>query len=673
MKKLLNILSIIVIFTSSATVSAYTYKNRNNNAFNPQPSKDIKPLKHLTLNNLTIFNINVSLNASGDNFVLNGISAYKTIRNEIINQYRVVFPNDNLKPSDFAFNSTKLILKKSWSIQLYNIDKKTPIKYAQDQKLVFPLNYKTLKNNALKVKITTNNKNVVIKNSNSSNPLKHVVIEGFLNKFIYTSKNANSNHKITTNLNKSAIENNLLKNNCIDFSNGIYNLNLKSNLFKFSAPFVDLKKAIYKLNQFKRSLISKAIVTNLNNQLKDETTKLNKLGFLETAQNNVPQSEVITLGNSDVDFFAINSNNSLCQFENYDLGSNWKIFIRINISKWNNYLKNYLAKKNTYVFGYLGTSTKNSQKYDIKNVTTFNLNFANLNYNSQNKIVINGFNSYQYIMDEIINQYNSMFYSQKQLNKNDFILNSTIPSKNKPWAIQIYNLNGITPIKNNKNQVLIFPNNYNTLINNALKIRIKTLNSNVINNSVTIKGFLDKFIYTNKNLNKNHDVGVEKSKSIQENQLQIDNVIDLTSKQLFLKPITKINLGKQKKANQVKNQIYKNWSALDKINVSSLIVSNLNKELNQETQYLNNHDLLRIANNKVTNAHKNHFNIKNLQLYRVDDLDNTLNKLNKNNYLALQGSKIYLQLNVSNWRYLNNYIGALNSYVYLYLGSVTKN
>ena len=660
MKKLLSIFSISAILGSGTILSGGGIACGSSA---PQ----------FNLSKLDINNIPVSASAT-KNFVIDGQKAYSNAVSEIIKQYKKTVPTSTLSSDDFNLNSTTLDANHTWAIQIYNLDGTTPIKNSTNQTLTLPSDYSVLKDNALNVKITTNYENAIVKKSNSNDSnQKQVSVEGFLNKFIYTSKNANSNHKITTNLNKSAIENNLLKNNCIDFSNGIYNLNLKSNLFKFSAPFVDLKKAIYKLNQFKRSLISKAIVTNLNNQLKDETTKLNKLGFLETAQNNVPQSEVITLGNSDVDFFAINSNNSLCQFENYDLGSNWKIFIRINISKWNNYLKNYLAKKNTYVFGYLGTSTKNSQKYDIKNVTTFNLNFANLNYNSQNKIVINGFNSYQYIMDEIINQYNSMFYSQKQLNKNDFILNSTIPSKNKPWAIQIYNLNGITPIKNNKNQVLIFPNNYNTLINNALKIRIKTLNSNVINNSVTIKGFLDKFIYTNKNLNKNHDVGVEKSKSIQENQLQIDNVIDLTSKQLFLKPITKINLGKQKKANQVKNQIYKNWSALDKINVSSLIVSNLNKELNQETQYLNNHDLLRIANNKVTNAHKNHFNIKNLQLYRVDDLDNTLNKLNKNNYLALQGSKIYLQLNVSNWRYLNNYIGALNSYVYLYLGSVTKN
>ena len=344
-----------------------------------------------------------------------------------------------------------------------------------------------------------------------------------------------------------------------------------------------------------------------------------------------------------------------------------KIFIQINISKWT-YLQNYLATNNTYVYGYLGTSGQNTQKYHIENLPTFG--FALLSHNFENKIVINAKSIYKYTMDEIINQYNTMFWSQPQLSENDFVLNSTVPSKNKPWAIQIYNLDGKSKISNQNKQVLIFPQNYSVLRNNAIRIKINTINTNVAYQRVTNICYLNKFIYTNKNANKNHDVGVDSNKLAQENNLEINNVIDLTSLQPFDIPISRIDLSSQKTGSEVKNEINTNWNDTDKVNVSKRIVINLNNQLNQETQYLNQKHLLSIASENVTSATKNNFEINNLKLYKVDANDE-VTKLNNNQALGSLGSKIYLQLNVSNWTYLNNYISAPNSYVYFYVGVVS--
>jgi len=279
-------------------------------------------------------------------------------------------------------------------------------------------------------------------------------------------------------------------------------------------------------------------------------------------------------------------------------------------------------------------------------------------------------------MNEIIKQYNAIFWSQTKLTANDFDLNSLTPTGNKTWAIQIYNLDGTTPIANAQNQALTFPSsNYNVLANNALIVKINTTNSNVANQDVTIKGYLDKFIYTTKNLNKGHDISIDTSKTAQANHLEIHNVINLKNPQPPFEPaVDVIDLGKTKTVEDVKNEINNiQWNDPDKVEISRRIVTNLNNQLNQETQYLNNHHILRVASDNITGTTKNNFNIGDLQLYKVDN-DGGVHHLIRDaiGIDSQVGWKIYLQLNISHWTYLNHYIAGQNPYVYFYLGPIAN-
>jgi len=301
MKKILSIFSIGVILGSGTILSGGGIACNNPTPPNPPAPKPTP--SQLTLNNVSIININVALNQDHNGFVLNGVAAYKNVEEQIIDQYKVIFPKSKLSINNFESNSTSLTGKKTWAIQIYNINGKTAIENALNQALVFPPDYKTLKDNALNVKITTNDKNVVINSSKQNDTsLKQVEVEATLNKFIYTNKNANNNNAISVDTSKSATQNNLLQSKVIDFSSGVYNLGLSKESLNFDASANTLKNQIYNLTLKNKALLSKAIVSNLNTQLEDETKKLNQLGELKIAQNDVPQNEAITLNNSDVNF-----------------------------------------------------------------------------------------------------------------------------------------------------------------------------------------------------------------------------------------------------------------------------------------------------------------------------------------------------------------------------------
>lgn len=87
-----------------------------------------------------------------------------------------------------------------WVIQIMNTDGNLP----PDDR-IWPLDfswpgYTYLEDNALKITINTLNLNV---------KTKKATINAYLNKFVYSNKNANKGNNITTNLKLSAKENNL--------------------------------------------------------------------------------------------------------------------------------------------------------------------------------------------------------------------------------------------------------------------------------------------------------------------------------------------------------------------------------------------------------------------------------------------------------------------------------
>jgi len=683
MKKILSILSIGTIFISGVIYSGAGLACNSNNSYppsprptpptpkpspKPKPTPKPAPTLKFNLNNLRLDNIKIDASLNANSFAINGINAYTTIENEIINQYQKIISASTLNSNDFALDSTSLN-DKSWAIQIYNLNGTSPIQNTKNQTLSIPSGYSVLKNNALKIKITTNDKNVV--NSNSNQTSVSATLKGYLNKFIYTNKNLNQGNEVSANTSLSVHENNLDPSNVINFQTGIFGLGFNINSFTTTQA---LKTAILGIDNAKKVLISKAIVSNLNSQLTNEIKEPNKLGILKSADNNVDSKDAIPFSSSNVSFFRTINNSSIVSFNTpSSLNTLEKVFIRIQIPLNWKYLQNYLGTSNSYVYGYLGTIHQNTK------LTLNNLAFYRINVKlsgDKNNFVINGQGAYSKIEQTIITKYKALF-PDSQISFSDFVANSLTLSPNKSWAIQLYNINTTTLIGNSSNVNLNFPSNYNVLPDNALKVVITTNDVNVVLNSVSktnnlkqiaLKAYLNKFIYTNKNLNKGNEVGVDTSKSSILNNLLTQNVIDLSSK--------KFNLGFNKyliyksKPSYLSLHLYEQ-QIQKKALISKAIVSNLNSQLINETSKLATLGLLPIAQNNVSENNSFFFNMECLNLYAVNSNNNIINLKNVNHLGAKW--KIFIQIDISNWSYLKNYLTTNNSYVYAYLGNVGEN
>ena len=203
-----------------------------------------------------------------------------------------------------------------------NLDDKSIIKNVHKQNLIIPQNYHQLTDNALKIKIKTNDKNVLTTSSaKKKSSLKIATVNGYLNKFIYTNKNANNGKNVTSFLGETATHNHLLKANVIDFSLGKYNLHLVSDLLYNKKVNALEAKLFQQLDSAQKVLISKAIVTSLNNQLTKETKKLNALKRLQTANNDVKAADALVINKANTKLFYVDQNNEVFSVNSTDLGS----------------------------------------------------------------------------------------------------------------------------------------------------------------------------------------------------------------------------------------------------------------------------------------------------------------------------------------------------------------
>ena len=93
MKKLLSIFAIGggILGSTLPTVTACKLK--------PKPT-------HLILNNLQIYNLNVEKNQT--NLIINGQKAYLHIEDEIIDEYKTIFPKATLTVTNFNSGSLTL-------------------------------------------------------------------------------------------------------------------------------------------------------------------------------------------------------------------------------------------------------------------------------------------------------------------------------------------------------------------------------------------------------------------------------------------------------------------------------------------------------------------------------------------------------------------------------------
>jgi len=663
MKKILSLLSIIAIFSSNTLLA------NAGTACNSKPTS-------LNLNDLKFYNINVTKN--NNHLEINGILAYKNIEDKIIQQYNNIFPDQKITSSNFAINSLKLQNNKSWAIQIYNLNGTSSIKDTKNEELVFPTNYNVLKDNALNIKITTSNPNVTnSKSKNKTSNLVSVTQKGYLNHFIYTNKNLNKGNEVSANIGSSAQSNNLLINNVIDLSDSKYNLNLNQYL-NYNSNTNQLSNVFLNLDQNKRKLISNTIVTNLNSQLQQETNQLNTSKQLLIANDNVPLKNALSINNTNTNLFALHYDNNVYALNNSSfpqLGSAWKIFAQIDISNWNYLANSYISAGNNYVYAYLGTVSQNSAKFNLNNISFYNIGGLTLN-TQNNEIDIDGANAYQNVINQIVNQNNAFFWSEpsKQINKNMFKIDSTTLN-NKSWAIQL--TNGTNAIANSKSNLNITDNLNLLSEDNSLNLHIVTNDLNVTNTtsfnnvSVDVPVYLNQFVFNNKDANNNQALTIEDGE-ISSNVTK-DNVIkfvgtgsvyklnnfQINMNTLGSQIISQLNTNTNKKI--ISNAIINNVNIAYKKYITNTHLKTLIPEINPLNDTSPDEDVFSISA-QTTKIFKRWTKAATEPFFQL-----------RNSSQIGANENVFIQLKISNWTYLtnNNYISLTNTYVLGYLGSTT--
>jgi len=262
MKKLLSVFAIIggILGSTLPTITACKTK--------PKPKANY-PLSHImpiqfnpgkfNLNDIQLYNLGIESDMSMNrNALLHNISL------QIMNEYNSESFANKLKGKNFMYGAN-LDNKHSWAIEVMNINGKTPLVFDKNNEayLRFPPNYTVLKDNALKVKITTS-----IKNANT----KTAIVNGYLSSFIYTNANLNQGHNLLiSDASGFVIEGN--HPTVFDISNDF-------RQFPHQDHVEWVYEAMANISSDSDAKISKIVFTALNKQLETETKTLNDLNVL---------------------------------------------------------------------------------------------------------------------------------------------------------------------------------------------------------------------------------------------------------------------------------------------------------------------------------------------------------------------------------------------------------
>jgi len=330
MKKLLSILAIGTILTSfSPTIVACNAKKTT-----------------FSLDNLAIYNLNVfNPNNQGTALEVNNYSIYKEIENQIINLYNNLNFKTKLTWNNFVCGDFNALKKdKSWAIQVYNIDNTKILDNDKNTPLLLNRNYSVLEDNALVIKVYTNDKNVVSTNNlNNDINIKSAQIKGYLNKFIFTTANANRGNDIDIFAVDGKAQ--LDQENVNDVS-GIPNpLSLVQN-----DPIAPIKQALSD-----NVVISKIIINNLNNQLKNETKTLNSKNILPIRKDSNP----LIINPNSIKLYRADGASTPEELVGPNLPNQNgdKIFAQIRLDG----LKNYIGIPYSACYLYLGMSVQRHQ------------------------------------------------------------------------------------------------------------------------------------------------------------------------------------------------------------------------------------------------------------------------------------------------------------------------
>jgi len=321
MKKLLSILSIGTILGSS-TPNLVSCNSKQASSF---------------LSNLKVYNIGIGYNSGAKKIVIYPKYAFKTIETKIMQQYNNYNFSNKLSLDNFvAGDSSKLTGNKTWAIQIQDPISKTiidPKKTTYD--LVPPQKSNVLKNNALNVIVNTNESNVNAKN---------VIFPAYLNRFVYTNANLNKGNDIVPSNPSLWTKENVINAQTIKgitlplLSHGLSTQTLITNILQ------------------NRALISKQIVVNFNNQLKNEINPLDGLGILKALDKNT-----FDIGSLNISLYGL-TNQSVGKIPQSSTSKlpdtvGVKIFAGINFNRG---LNNYIAFPSDYppsCYLYLGATS----------------------------------------------------------------------------------------------------------------------------------------------------------------------------------------------------------------------------------------------------------------------------------------------------------------------------
>ena len=231
-------------------------------------------------------------------------------------------------------------------------------------------------------------------------------------------------------------------------------------------------------------------------------------------------------------------------------------------------------------------SCKQKGKFNLKNTQLYNINlldglgfyFDDLLYN---------------ISLQIITQYNSKSSANNahKLKLSDFMYGAK-PTKKHPWAIEVMDVDGKTPLafdKETKTAYLNFSRYYTVLADNALKVKITTTNQNAKTTTVTVNGYLNKFIYTNANLNQGHDLNITYG----------SHFITTGKKQTVFDISKYIRLFAHTENPFAVTLAFRKLSSTNKSAIFKLVFTAFNKQLEKETKTLNDLQVIKTIDAKT--------------------------------------------------------------------------
>ena len=281
-------------------------------------------------------------------------------------------------------------------------------------------------------------------------------------------------------------------------------------------------------------------------------------------------------------------------------------------------------------------------------------------------LTINIKNAYDKIVNKIIQAYNARKYSTTPILKAaDFSYGATIKN-GKSWAIEVLKSDDQTRFNpptgtGDDNQTIIVADSKNSnvlLDDNGLKVMVRTTNPNIKNTNaqaITIKAYLNKFIYSGANINQGFDIygtlgtptvsQLTHSWDISRHFSQITNFVTQASLKTMVK-----NFATTHPSNAAA--------------ISKKILIALNTQLEKETKILNNWGVLKIETNKVIN-----FKATTPIIYwskRIKKHDYVI-EMTGDKQTAPVGAKIYACF----WNLgLNNYLANANAFCFFKLGTV---